>query len=81
MRARAVGAWLATAAGGLALGACQALPPVMSTALVGFGQDVLAAAAQNFTPQYSASMQSLFLAMAETATGMPFTEEAAEGGT
>ncbi len=63
---------------GLALGACQALPPAMSTALVGFGQDVLAAAAQNFTPQYSASMQDLFLAMAETATGMPFTVE--DGG-
>jgi hypothetical protein len=66
------------AAGGVALCACQALPPVVSTALVGFGQDVLAAAAQNFTPQYSASMQDLFFAMAETATGMPFTQQAEE---
>jgi len=65
-------------AAALALGACQALPPAVGTALVGFGQDVLAAAAQNFTPQYSASMQNLFLAMAETATGMPFTKPADE---
>ncbi len=67
------------AAGVLVLGACQALPPAVSTALVGFGQDVLAAAAQNFTPQYSASMQNLFLAMAETATGMPFTQQDGAG--
>lgn len=80
MRARLSGACIAAAVGGLALGACQALPPAVSTALVGFGQDVLAAAAQNFTPQYSASMQGLFLAMAETATGMPFTQEAEEDG-
>lgn len=79
MRARHTGAWFAAAAAGLALGACQALPPAVSTALVGFGQDVLAAAAQNFTPQYSASMQGLFLAMAETATGMPFTQAGEDG--
>jgi Domain of unknown function (DUF4384) len=59
---------------GLALPACQALPPVVSKALVGFGQDVLAAAAQNFAPQYAASVQNLFYAMAETATGMPFAQ-------
>lgn len=67
------------AAGGLVLGACQALPPVVSTALLGFGQDVLAAAAHNFAPQYAASMQNLFFAMAETATGVPFTQQAAGG--
>lgn len=69
-----IGSLLVTS--GLSLAACQALPPVVSTALVGFGQDVLAAAAQNFAPQYANSMQDLFLAMAETATGMPFTEQA-----
>jgi hypothetical protein len=51
----------------------------VSTALVGFGQDVLAAAAHNFAPQYAASVQNLFLAMAETTTGMPFTEQADSG--
>lgn len=66
-------------ASAIALCACQALPPAVSTALTGFGQDVLAAAAQNFAPQYAASMQSLFFAMAETATGMPFTQQQ-EGG-
>jgi hypothetical protein len=67
------------AAGGFLLAACQALPPVVKTALVGFGQDVLAAAAQNFAPQYATSMQNLFLAMAETATGMPFSGQAESG--
>lgn len=81
MRARRSGPRLVLAATVLSLGACAALPPVVSTALVGFGQDVLAAAAQNFTPQYSASMQDLFYAMAETATGMPFTQQAEEPGT
>lgn len=75
-RAR-IGALLAT--GGLALAACQALPPVVSTALVGFGQDVLAAAAQNFAPQYANSVQNLFYAMAETATGMPFAQQTEQG--
>ncbi len=60
---------------GLTLTACQALPPALGTALTGFGQDVLAAAAQNFAPQYAASMQNLFFAMAETATGVPFTQQ------
>lgn len=64
---------------GLSLAACQALPPVVSTALLGFGQDVLAAAAQNFAPQYAASMQNLFFALAETATGVPFTQPADTG--
>ncbi|HEX7034241.1 MAG TPA: DUF4384 domain-containing protein [Pseudomonadales bacterium] len=64
----------------LILGACQALPPAVGTALVGFGQDVLAAAAANFAPQYAASMENLFLAMAETATGMPFTQPVQDGG-
>lgn len=64
---------------GLSLAACQALPPVVSTALLGFGQDVLAAAAQNFAPQYAASMQNLFFALAETATGVPFTQPAGTG--
>lgn len=68
-----------TIAGGLALAACQALPPVVSTALLGFGQDVLAAAAQNFAPQYAASMQNLLFAVAETATGVPFTQPAGAG--
>ena len=70
--------WLIAGAG-LALAACQALPPVVSTALVGFGQDVLAAAAQNFAPQYAASVQNLFYAMAETATGMPFAQQTENG--
>lgn len=66
-------------AAGLGLVACQALPPVLTSALVGFGQDVLAAAAHNFTPQYSQSMQQLFFAMAETATGAPFSQQAYAG--
>lgn len=78
MNLRRSRSWLVVGAG-LALAACQALPPVVSTALVGFGQDVLAAAAQNFAPQYAASVQNLFYAMAETATGMPFAQQA-EGG-
>jgi hypothetical protein len=61
------------------LAACQGLPPAMTTALVGFGQDVLAAAAHNFAPQYATSMQNLFFAMAETATGAPFTQQAYAG--
>ncbi len=72
-RARA-GVLLAAAL--VALAACKTLPPVVGTALVGFGQDVLAVAAHNFAPQYSASMQELFFAMAEGATGMPFTQQA-----
>lgn len=75
MSARHPATWLVFGAG-LLLAACQALPPVVGTALVGFGQDVLAAASQNFAPQYASSMESLFLAMAESATGMPFTQEA-----
>lgn len=69
------GRWLVIAAAGISLAACKSLPPVVGTALVGFGQDVLAAAAQNFAPQYAASMEDLFFAMAETATGMPFTQQ------
>lgn len=68
------------AACGLSLAACQSMPPAMTTALVGFGQDVLASAATNFTPQYAASMQNLFYALAETATGLPFTQQVAAGG-
>lgn len=63
----------------LALGACQALPPAVNNALVGFGQDVVAAAAANFAPQYAASMENLLLALAETATGMPFTQPVHHG--
>ena len=66
-------------ASGLALVACQALPPMVSSALVGFGQDVLAAAAQNFAPGYAQSMQNLLFAMAETVTGAPFTQQAQAG--
>jgi hypothetical protein len=62
------------------LAACQGLPPAMTSALVGFGQDVLASAANNFTPQYAASMQNLLFALAETATGVPFTQQAVAGG-
>ena len=54
--------------------ACETMAPALTTALIGFGQDVLASAAQNFTPQYAGSMQNLLLALAETATGAPFTE-------
>lgn len=64
---------------GFVLVACQALPPVVSSALVGFGQDVLAAAAQNFAPGYAQSMQNLLFAIAETATGAPFTQQAQAG--
>jgi hypothetical protein len=60
---------------GVAATACQAMPPAMTTALVGFGQDVLAAAAHNFAPQYAQSVQNLFFAMAETATGAPFAQQ------
>lgn len=73
-RARRVAAILAT--GGLGLAACQGLPPAVTTALVGFGQDMLAAAAHNFAPQYASSVQNLLFAMAETATGAPFTQQA-----
>jgi hypothetical protein len=66
---------LRIAACALALAACQALPPSVTTALVGFGQDVLGAAAQNFTPQYAGSMQSLLYAIVETATGIPFPQQ------
>lgn len=59
---------------------CQAMGPAMTSAIVGFGQDVLASAAQNFAPQYAASVQNLFLAMAETATGVPFTQPAVQAG-
>lgn len=69
----------AVLASGLVLAACQALPPMVSSALVGFGQDVLAAAAQNFAPGYAQSMQNLLFAMAETATGAPFTQQAQAG--
>lgn len=75
MRTRRAGLWAVAATVGIALAACKALPPVVGTALVGFGQDVLAAAAQNFAPQYAASMQDLFFAMAETTTGLPFTQQ------
>lgn len=51
----------------------------MTTALVSFGQDMLAAAAHNFAPQYASSMQNLLFAMAETATGAPFTQQAYQG--
>jgi hypothetical protein len=54
--------------------------PAMTNAVVGFGQDVLAAASQNFAPQYASAMQNLFFAMAETATGMPFTQPTADAG-
>src|SRR5690606_5764726 len=67
-------AGLVAATACLSLAACKTLPPAVSTALVSFGQDVLAAAAQNFAPQYSSSLQDLFFAMAEGATGMPFTQ-------
>jgi hypothetical protein len=75
VRTRRAGLWAVVATAGIALAACKALPPVVGTALVSFGQDVLAAAAQNFAPQYAASMQDLFFAMAETTTGLPFTQQ------
>jgi predicted small secreted protein len=68
------------AGGSFSLAACQGMGPAMTNAVVGFGQDVLAAASQNFAPQYASAMQNLFLAMAETATGMPFTQPTAHAG-
>lgn len=46
----------------------------MTTALVGFGQDLLASAAQNFTPQYADSMQNLLFALAQGVTGLSSAE-------
>ncbi len=60
----------------LLLGACAAVPPVLNAALVAFGQDLIQTATQNFTPQYAQSASGVLLALAETATGQPFTQQA-----
>jgi hypothetical protein len=58
----------------LLVGACAAVPPTVTTALIGFGRDVILSAAQNFAPQYAQSTGNVLLALAETATGQPFMQ-------
>lgn len=57
-----------------ALMACQAVGPTLVSALVAFGQDLLGTAAFNYRPQYAESVTNLLLAMAETTTGLAFTD-------
>jgi hypothetical protein len=54
--------------------ACQALAPALTSAIVAFGQDLLSTAAFNYRPQYAESVSELLLAMAETTTGLQFTQ-------
>lgn len=53
--------------------ACAAMPATLTAALVAFCQDLLITAARNFAPNYAESASGVLLALAETATGQPFT--------
>lgn len=60
---------------GVACSGCAGMAPVLTEAVVAFGQQLIGNATANYTPQYAQSMNGLLLAMAEIATGQPFTQQ------
>ena len=48
---------------------CAGVAPAITAAAIEFGQDLLASAAQNHTPQYASQLEKLLLAMVREQTG------------
>jgi hypothetical protein len=53
---------------------CEAVGPVLSKAVLAFGQSFLSQTSNNYAPEYAQSVNNLLLTVAEIATGQPFTQ-------
>jgi hypothetical protein len=68
------GVVLAAAAG------CQTVAPALTSLLMAFGQDLLAATAVNYTPRYAVEVENLLAVLARQATGLEFQGQLAQAG-
>lgn len=59
---------------------CQTVAPALTSLLMAFGQDLLAATAVNYTPRYAIKVENLLAAMARHATGLQFQGQLAQAG-
>ncbi|MFC1773248.1 hypothetical protein ACFL3A_07845, partial [Pseudomonadota bacterium] len=50
--------------------ACTGVAPALTNAAIEFGQDLLASASQNHTPQYASQLEELLLALVREQTGL-----------
>lgn len=71
--------WLAGAALTAAAG-CQTVAPALTSLLVAFGQDLLAATAVNHTPRYAVEVENLLTVLARHATGLEFQNQLLQAG-
>lgn len=60
----------------LIAGGCATVSPVITKAIVEIGQDLIGSASSNYAAEYAQSVNQLLLAVAEVATGQPFTQPA-----
>ncbi len=59
---------------------CQTMLPALASLVLSFGQDMLAAAAVNYTPRYAHQLENLLAALAREATGMNFQPQLQQAG-
>lgn len=64
----------------VALAGCQAVAPALTSLLMAFGQDMLAATAVNYTPRYAIEVENLLAVLARHATGLEFQGQLAQAG-
>ncbi|MEQ8485822.1 MAG: DUF4384 domain-containing protein [Pseudomonadales bacterium] len=76
---RPLRAGLATLALALVVG-CQAIAPALTSLMMAFGQDLLAATAVNYSPRYAVELENLLAVMARQATGLEFQSQLAQAG-
>lgn len=59
---------------------CQAITPALTSLIMAFGQDLLAATAVNYSPRYAVEVENLLAVLARHATGLEFQGQLDQAG-